>query len=91
MTDLEKQAEELGIKVDGRWSEERLQQEIDKALSAPKAGSEKKTPIKLLYDTWFEEDIRTRAGKVVEVSISEAKRLISAGKAERADPIPGDE
>lgn len=35
MNDLEKQAKELGIKVDGRWSEERLQEEIDKALAAP--------------------------------------------------------
>ena len=35
MNDLEKQAKELGIKVDGRWSAERLQEEIDKALAAP--------------------------------------------------------
>lgn len=46
MTDLEKQAQELGIKVDGRWSDERLQEEIDKALSAPKA--EKLFPVKLV-------------------------------------------
>lgn len=91
MTDLEKQAEELGIKVDGRWSDERLQQEIDKVLAAPKAKPEKTTPVKILYDTWFEEDIRTPAGKVVSVSVSEAKRLIAAGKAERADPLPGEE
>lgn len=52
MTDLEKQAQELGIKVDGRWSEERLQEEIDKALAAPKAEQkpkvEKLFPIKLV-------------------------------------------
>lgn len=30
--DLKAQAEDLGIKVDGRWSDERLQSEIDKAL-----------------------------------------------------------
>jgi hypothetical protein len=29
---LKYQAETLGIKIDGRWSDERLQQEIDKAL-----------------------------------------------------------
>lgn len=34
MTDLEKQAKELGIKVDGRWSAERLQAEIDEKLAA---------------------------------------------------------
>lgn len=35
MDDLLQQAEELGIKVDKRWSEKRLQQEIDAALGAP--------------------------------------------------------
>lgn len=35
MSDLVQQAEELGIKVDGRWSDERLQQEIDKKLAEP--------------------------------------------------------
>lgn len=35
MEELKAQAEALGIKVDGRWSEERLQDEIDKALEAP--------------------------------------------------------
>lgn len=34
MSDLKKQAEELGIKVDNRWGDDRIQQEIDKALSA---------------------------------------------------------
>jgi hypothetical protein len=39
MDDLKKQAEELGITVDKRWSEARLQQEIDKALAAPTPGA----------------------------------------------------
>ena len=34
MDELKKQAAELGIKVDGRWSEERLQAEIDEKLAA---------------------------------------------------------
>jgi len=34
LDDLKKQAEELGIKVDGRWSAERLQAEIDEKLAA---------------------------------------------------------
>lgn len=34
MDELKKQAEELGIKVDGRWSAERLQAEIDERLAA---------------------------------------------------------
>lgn len=33
MDELKKQAEELGIKIDGRWSAERLQAEIDEKLA----------------------------------------------------------
>jgi len=31
--DLKAQAEELGIKIDGRWGDDRIQAEIDKALA----------------------------------------------------------
>ena len=34
MDDLRKQAEELGIEVDGRWGEKKLRAEIDAALEA---------------------------------------------------------
>lgn len=44
MDDLKKQAEELGIKVDGRWSEDRLRQEIDKVLEAPAEEEPKQEP-----------------------------------------------
>jgi hypothetical protein len=91
MTELEKQAEELGIKIDGRWSEERIQQEIDKALAAPKAKAEAETPVKLLYDRWGADDIRVKAGTIINVPISEARKLFASGKAERADPLPGEE
>lgn len=44
--ELRAQAEELGIKVDGRWSDERIQSEIDKALSddEPNEGGTKYSP-----------------------------------------------
>lgn len=117
MDDLKKQAEELGITVDKRWSEARLQQEIDKALAAPAVGAaggeeiippiaakpvekpaedigidkkEKTTPVRIFYDTWMEEDVRTPAGSVVDLPISKAKELIAQGKAERADKFPGE-
>lgn len=40
MEELKAQAESLGIEVDGRWSEKRIQAEIDKALAAPAPVSE---------------------------------------------------
>jgi len=49
MDDLIKQAEELGIKIDGRWSESRLQQEIDNVLAGVKTEPDQKLfPVKLL-------------------------------------------
>ncbi|AWM23440.1 hypothetical protein [Sinorhizobium fredii] len=53
--------------------------------------AEKKTPIRLLYDTWAENDQRIPAGTVLDVPVSAAKELIANGKAERADPLPGDD
>lgn len=87
--DLKAQAEELGIKVDGRWSDDRLQQEIDSALAA--VPGEATMPVKLKYDTWLKEDERTAAGAIIDVPLSMAKRLIAGNKADRADPLPGEE
>ncbi|MBX5143206.1 hypothetical protein HJB79_31350 [Rhizobium lentis] len=59
MNDLEKQAKELGIKVDGRWSEERLQEEIDKALAAPaKAPKEEPKPEPKFFPVKLEKNYR---------------------------------
>jgi hypothetical protein len=80
MSDLKKQAEELGIDVDGRWSDKRLQDEIDKALGAPKAEdkpapqppAEKKIPVRINRDFWDEAGERHRKGQIVEVSVEAA-------------------
>lgn len=55
MDDLKKQADELGIAIDGRWSERRIQEEIDKVLaSGPEkekedpVAEEKLFPVKLI-------------------------------------------
>ena len=50
----------------------------------------KTAKIKLLYDAWLDEDVRTPAGSVVDTDIETAKRLIAEKKAERADPFPGE-
>lgn len=46
--------------------------------------------IRLIYDVWLNEGERTLAGAVVSLCLPEAKSLIAAGKAERADPLPGE-
>ena len=85
MSDLSERAEALGIKVDGRWSDARIQEEIDKAT--PQAVT---VPVKLLYAHWFAADERTEAGTIVNLDIETAKRIIASGKGERADPLPGE-
>lgn len=86
MEELKAQAEALGLKVDGRWSEERLRAEIDTAASA----ATNTMPVRLMHDVWFDADERTPAGAVVRVPVADAKSLIGAGKAVRADPLPGE-
>ena len=49
-----------------------------------------KAPVKLLYDTWDETGKRVAAGAVIELPPDIARRLIEAGKVERADPLPGE-
>lgn len=90
MPDLKKQAEELGIEVDQRWSDETLQKKIDAKLAETPAKA-KTAPVRLLYDTWDENGERQPKGKVVDMPLDQAKVLIKAGKGERADPMPGDE
>lgn len=48
-------------------------------------------PVKLFYAYWAEEDVRLEAGQIIDVPIEQAKALIAAGKAERADKFPGEE
>lgn len=50
----------------------------------------KTAPVRLLYDVWT-EDGRLTAGSVVDLPVESAKALIAVGKADRADPMPGDE
>lgn len=54
------------------------------------AETKRETPIRLLYDWWNHEGERQRAGTEVKVSVPEAKALLAEGKAERADPLPGE-
>lgn len=103
MSDLKKQAEELGLKIDGRWSDERIQQEIDAKLAADpldhdengKKGGAKKPPetlsVYLDYDTWV-DDVRIKADPETpqELPFARAKELLLVGKARRADPLPGE-
>ncbi len=48
-------------------------------------------PVKMLYAYWPQEDQRVEAGEIIELPLELAKALIAAGKAERADPMPGEE
>jgi len=47
-------------------------------------------PIKLIRDTWVGEDRIVADGKIIGMPAKDARRLIEAGVAERADPLPGE-
>ena len=50
----------------------------------------KPVPVRLIYDAWLNDGERTPTGTIVSLNLSEAKRLVANGKAERADPLPGE-
>ncbi|MDG3577128.1 hypothetical protein P7F60_12065 [Rhizobium sp. YJ-22] len=81
MSDLENQARELGIKIDARWGDERLQQEIDKRLQSQSAVSEEipmaadAAPPKVVDVTpgpspvSIPETVKTTGGKTIDVKL----------------------
>lgn len=90
MDDLKKQAEELGIKIDGRWSEDRLREEVDKALlgGGPESPDDNQTterliPVKIERDFWDAEGNRHRKGAIVEVSVEAALDGVETGALSR--------
>lgn len=46
--------------------------------------------IKLLRDTWVGENRVAADGSIIEMPAKDARALIDAGVAERADPLPGE-
>jgi len=53
--------------------------------------ADKRAPVFLDYDTWLgEERIKADPEHAVELPLPLAKELIAAGKARRADPLPGE-
>lgn len=87
------QAAALGMKVDKRWSVERLAEEVQLAqlaeAEAKKAefAAAKKVPVLLKRAAWPIENERHEIGEVINVPVEMAKRWISLGVAERADPL----
>lgn len=95
-TDREEYARSLGIKVDGRWSEERLEQEIAKAEDAmtappppPAPKAPETIPVRVLRDFWTAEigpdgdNVRVRANTIIDVPPMQAIEMIEAGAVER--------
>jgi hypothetical protein len=51
----------------------------------------KNAPVALTHAYWDDKGTRHEVGTVIELPTKDAKALIEAGKAVRADPMPGDE
>ncbi len=66
---LTQQAEELGIKVDGRWSDERIQQEIDKATDAASKEEKTEAPKKAAAVPSLHDYIRAQEAKHIKAGV----------------------
>ena len=89
MDNLKNKAKELGVKVDGRWSDERLQQEIDAALAeqdlavhsvtamaiAKKAIADSQLHIEERAHIKAEGEEAKKAGEKAELEAQQAKAL----------------
>jgi len=87
---LTEQAEALGIKVDGRWSEARIQQEIDKTVVKSEPDAKPATVmVRINRDIWVHnpadpnEPLRYRKGSTREVTIEQAFDGIESGALSR--------
>jgi hypothetical protein len=86
-----------------RAMQEEADQKATEAAAKAKAEGEKRFPVRIKRDYWAKDDVadqwprsedgnvidnRIVAGTRISLPISEARRLINAGVAERADDIP---
>lgn len=55
------------------------------------AAKEQTFPIRLLFDWWDGQGNRHERNSIVNVAVNDAVKLIQERKAERADPLPGQE
>ena len=90
---LKERAEALGIKVDGRWSDERIQKEIEAIEADDKSSAEaievapapatqqrsQTVRCPIARDYWDQDGIRHVAGTEVEVSVEAAFDGIETG------------
>jgi hypothetical protein len=85
--DLTKQAEELGIDVDGRWSDETLQKEIDKYLESNEEQDDEPqsdTYLNVSGRDHFIAGIRVKDGKQHTLTAADKKIDIFMGRLNRA-------
>ncbi len=90
----------LSVKQDEPFHNPKAKVDPKLEVEAFDPARDKTVPVRLKSDYWMFEhshdqwptphDNRARAGQLVHLPIGEARRLIDAGKAERADPLPGE-
>ncbi len=84
MSDLKKKAEALGIKIDGRWNDERIQEEID-SVNTAKAESEQKEKLRQEAEAKEKADAeaaeKLRLEQEAEAKKAEESRIAAEEKA----------
>lgn len=64
---------------------------LDHDKDGKKGGAAKLAQIRLVRDTWVGTERIVADGSIIDMPAKDARRLIEAGVAERADPLPGEE
>lgn len=90
-------AQENGVEVHYTMKKQELEDAIKAAgLETPVAGTDETAkgataPVLLKADYWDADGTRHKKGTVIDLPPAEARKLMEGGKADRADPLPGEE
>lgn len=83
--ELLRRAEEAGVEVDKRWSDETLRERVEEAEDRQEPPAPpRETPlmkIELKRDTWDADGNRQEKGKVITVPVRDGVRAIEQGRA----------
>lgn len=90
-------AQENGVEVHYTMKKQEIEDAIKSAglelpvADAGEAAKAKTAPVLLKADYWDETGARHKKGTVIDLTPTEARKLMEGGKADRADPLPGEE
>lgn len=85
-------AKDKNVEIVASWNKPEIEDAIKAAgFELPEGSADKTAPVLLKVDYWDETGARHKKGTVIDLTPTEARKLMEGGKADRADPLPGEE